>query len=199
MNTNRSNVYTLVNLISTLSENEDNNNNNNNNNNNLSSTAKSIPMLFETEEIELPEGLETVNSIVTVKPGPNHRLRIPVLNNSKHDIILQKNTTLGRIQQISSITPLQVQECHTVQVQERHAVVSTVANDVKSNTSTETVSDIKIKEHQRKVLDQIDLSGLHPKPRQMVEQMLIQEAAAFSVEDSDIGKCNICLYGHQIS
>ena len=51
----------------------------------------------------------------------------------------------------------------------------------------EAVSDSEIKEHQSKVLDQIDLSGLNPKQRQMVEQMFIQEAAAFSVEDSDIG------------
>ena len=57
---------------------------------------------------------------------------------------------------------------------------------MKSDTSTEALSDIKIKEHQRKVLDQIDLSGLNPKQRQMAEQMLIQEAAAFSVEDSNI-------------
>ena len=104
-----------------------------------------------------------------------------------HDIILQKNTTIGRIQQISSITSLQVKERHAVQVQERHAVASTVTNEVKSDTGTEAVSDIKIKEHQRKLLDQIDLSELNPKQRQMVEQMLIQEAAAFSVEDSDIG------------
>ena len=154
---------------------------------NLSSTTKSIPMLFKTEEIELPEGLETVNTIVAVKPGPNHRSRIPVLNNSKHDIILQKNTTIGRIQQIASITPLQVQERHAVKVQERHLVVSTVANEVESDASTEVVSDNKIKENQRKVMDQIDLSRLNPKQRQMVEQIIIQVAATFSVEDSDIG------------
>ena len=58
---------------------------------------------------------------------------------------------------------------------------------MKSDTRTEAVPDIKIKEHQRKVLDQIGLSGLNPKQRQMVKQMLIQEAAAFTVEDSDIG------------
>ena len=201
VNTNRSNVSTLVNLISTSSEDEDILVTTMPNTTivsarklvnvsckvNLSSTTKSIPMLFETEEIELPEGLETVNTIVTVKPGPNHRLRIPVLNNSKHDLILKKNTAIGRIQQISSITPLQVKERHAEQVPECHAVVTTVTNEVKSDTSREAVPDIKIKEHQRKVLDQIDLSGLNPKQRQMVELMLIQEAAAFSVEDSDIG------------
>ena len=154
---------------------------------NLSSTTKSIPMLFRTEEIELPEGLETVNTIVAVKPGPNHWSRIPVLNNSKHDIILQKNTTIGRIQQIASITLLQVQERHAVKVQERHVVVSTVANEVKSDASTEVASDNKIKVNQRTVMDQIDLSRLNPKQRQMVEQIIIQVAAAFSVEDSDIG------------
>ena len=40
---------------------------------NLSSTIKSIPILFETQEINLPGGLETVNSIVTVKPRSNHQ------------------------------------------------------------------------------------------------------------------------------
>ena len=43
----------------------------------LSRTTISIPILFETEETELQESLETVNYIVTVKPGPNHWLRIP--------------------------------------------------------------------------------------------------------------------------
>ena len=58
---------------------------------------------------------------------------------------------------------------------------------MKSDTSTKAVSDIKIKEHQRKVLDQLDLSELNPKQRQVVEQMSIQEVAAFSVSNSDIG------------
>ena len=107
---------------------------------NLSSTTKNISTLFETEQIELSEGLET----------------------AKHGIILQKNTNAGRIYQILTITLLQAQECHKVQVQEPHAVVSTVANEMKSEKSTEALSHIKTKEHQRKVLDQSDLSGLNP-------------------------------------
>ena len=84
------------------------------------------------------------------------------LETAKHGIILQKNTNAGRIYQILTITLLQAQECHKVQVQEPHAVVSTVANERKSEKNTEALSDIKTKEHQRKVLDQIDLSGLNP-------------------------------------
>ena len=192
VNINRSNVSAIVNLISKSSENEDilvtpmpnativpaGNIVNVPCKVNFSITTKSIRMLFETEEIELPEGLEAMNIIVTVKPGPNHWLMIPVLNNSKHDIIFQRKKI---------ITPLQVQERHAVQVQEHHAVASTVTNEMKSDTSTKAVSDIKIKEHQRKVLDQLDLSELNPKQRQVVEQMSIQEVAAFSVSNSDIG------------
>ena len=36
-------------------------------------------------------------------------------------------------------------------------------------------------------MDQIDLSGLNPKQRQMVEQMIMQEAVSFSVKDLNIG------------
>lgn len=54
-----------------------------------------------------------------------------------------ENTAIGKIQQISNITPLQVQECNVVQIQ-LHAVVSAVTNEVKRDTSTEVVSDIKI-------------------------------------------------------
>ena len=67
-------------------------------------------MLFETEEAGLPERLETADIIVSIKSGMNHRLRIPVVNNLKHDIFSSKNTIIGRLQQISHIIPLQVKE-----------------------------------------------------------------------------------------
>ena len=65
-------------------------------------------MLFGTEEIELPEGLETADNIVSVKSSMNHHLKIYVINDSKHDIFLPKNTIIGRIQQTSHITPFLV-------------------------------------------------------------------------------------------
>ena len=87
MNTNRSNVSKLVKLISTSSENEEILVTTTPNTTvvlagklanapckvSLSSTTNLIQMLFETE-IELLQGLGTVNTIVTVKPGPNHWL-----------------------------------------------------------------------------------------------------------------------------
>ena len=113
---------------------------------NLGNTNNRIPMLFETEEIELPEGLETADTIVSVKPGMNHRLKIPVVNNSKHDIFLPKNTIIGRLQQISHITLLQIKE--------RKANVSTIQSSLnKDGTQMEKeqgnkeMTAVETKEH----------------------------------------------------
>ena len=131
---------------------------------NLSNTNNRIPMLLETEEIELPEGLETADTIVSVKAGMNHRLKIPVINNLKHDIFLPKNTIIGRLQQILHITLLQVKE--------RKADVSTILSSLNKDgiqmeeeQGNKEMTAVEIKEHQQKVLDSIDLSGLNPEER----------------------------------
>ena len=64
---------------------------------NLDNINNRIPTLFETKEIELPEGLETADNIVSVKSGMNHRLKVPVINNSKHGIFLPKNTIISTL------------------------------------------------------------------------------------------------------
>lgn len=51
---------------------------------NLGNINSRIPMLFETEEIEWPEGLETADTAVSVKSGMKHFLKIPVISNTRH-------------------------------------------------------------------------------------------------------------------
>ena len=46
---------------------------------------------------------------------------------------------------------------------------------------------VEIKEHQQKVLDNIEFSGLNSEERQEVQQLITREADVFSVVDSDIG------------
>ena len=117
---------------------------------NLGDTTSKVPMLFETEEIELPERLETISTIVSVKSGPKHRLKVPLLNNSKHDITLQKNSVIGRLYQIFYSTPLQVKQ--------RKPTASTVHTQIKEHIGTTTSEqqqqvppELDIKEHQMKV------------------------------------------------
>ena len=153
---------------------------------NLDNINNKMPMHFETEEIELPEGLGTADTIVFVKSGMNHCLKVPVINNSKHDIFLPKNTIIGRLQQISHITPLQVKE--------RKENISTVQSSLNKD-GTEMGEEqekrdrtaVEIKEHQQKVLDSIDASGLNPEKIPEVQQSITREADVFSFVDSDIG------------
>ena len=153
---------------------------------NLGNINNKIPMLFEREKIELPEGLETVDTIVSVKSGMNHCLKIPVVKKSKHDIFLPKNTIIGRLQQISHITP--------VEVKERKADISTVQSslnkdemEMEEEQGNNDMTAVEIIEHQQKVLDSIVLSGLNPEKRREVQQLITREADIFSVIDSDIG------------
>ena len=58
---------------------------------NLGNMSNKVPILFETEEMELPESLKAVNTIASVKADPKHRSKIPKINNPKHVITLQRN------------------------------------------------------------------------------------------------------------
>ena len=144
-----------------------------------------MPMLFETEEIALPEWLETAGAIVSVKSGMNHRLKIPVINNSKHDILLPKNIILGRLQEISHITPLQVKEkkADILTVQSR---LNKDGMEMEEGQENKDMVAVEIKEHQ-KVLDSFDLSGLNTEERREIQQLITREADGFSVVASDIG------------
>ena len=131
---------------------------------NLSNINNRIPIFFETEDIELPEGLETADTIVFVQSGMNHRLKIPVSNKSKHDIFLPKKTIIGRIQQILHIT--------TLLVKERREDISTIQCSLNKNgvqmeeeRGNNNMTSVEFKEHQQKVLDSIDLSELNPQER----------------------------------
>lgn len=122
-----------------------------------------IPLLFETEEIELPEGLETADTIVSVKSDINHRLKIPVINNSKHDIFIPKNTIVGSLQQILYISPLQVKRKADILIIQSNLNKDEIEKEVEQGNNDMTADEIK--EHQQKVLDSIDLSGLNPEER----------------------------------
>ena len=65
-------------------------------------------MIFQQGEVELPEGLEFMDSVIMLKPGAKNYFQIPVSNKSNHDIALKKNTIVGRAEYINSIIPLPV-------------------------------------------------------------------------------------------
>ena len=68
------------------------------------------PMMFHQGEVELPEGLECVDSLVMLKKGTSNYFKILVMNTTKHDKTLRKNTIIGRLEYVNSVIPLDVKK-----------------------------------------------------------------------------------------
>ena len=66
--------------------------------------------MFQQLEAELPEGISAVDSVVRIKRGINNYFQVTVANQSKHDIVLRKNTNVGVIEYVKSVITLQVKQ-----------------------------------------------------------------------------------------
>ena len=144
------------------------------------------PMIFQQVKVELPEGLEYMDSVIMLKPGAKIYFQILVSNSSNHDIVLKKNTTVGRAEYINSVIPLPVKfnpsnisvssihakegdECNPIkhsrekENQPEHWHQSTIIRKEKTEAVPETTTD-----HQLKILASIDLTGLTSKQKEIV-------------------------------
>ena len=96
--------------------------------------------------------------MVTIKKGNNNYFQAPVVNQSKHDIVLHMNTNVGVIKHVKSVIPLQVKQSNSCK---SHSVKKTTVTppdqilEEPSITSNKTSS-----EHKQILVNTIDLSGL---------------------------------------
>ena len=67
-------------------------------------------MTFQQLEAELPEGISALDPVVTIKKVINNYIQVPVVNQTKHDIIFRKNTNAGVIECVKSVIPLKVKQ-----------------------------------------------------------------------------------------
>ena len=105
-----------------------------------------ISVLFEPEENEeLPCGLVVSESLLSLKPGKSSVVKFEVKNMSKHNIILPKQTFLGRIQLVQSVTPLDVKLKHDVANPNVSTNIDYGTND---RVKDETVSNEDIPDYQ---------------------------------------------------
>ena len=71
--------------------------------------GKATPVIFEPDENgQFSPGLEIQESLPTVKGGKLSKIEIDVCNTTKHDIVLQSRTVLGRLQLVQSVLPVDV-------------------------------------------------------------------------------------------
>ena len=76
---------------------------------NTGPVVSNMPVLFEPDELsQWPTGFEVYETLTTVKKGSVSLVDIEVQNTSNHDIALPRRTSLGRLQLIKSVTPMEV-------------------------------------------------------------------------------------------
>ena len=136
------------------------------------------PVLFEPDELsQWPTALEIYETMKTVKKGSVSRVDIEVHNTSDHDITLPRRTSLGRLQLIKSVTPMEVKLPSTADNKESEFQFADDSSTAIREGDTE--SDVATPE--------VDLTGLTMQQQEVVRKMLKEEAASFAKNDDDIG------------
>ena len=109
---------------------------------NLGMLHQRMSMAFTPDTDCLPEGNSIPDSVVVVKSGAANKVNVLVVNETSHNIQLDKNTYLGNVEIIKSTTPLQIKK------------VSAINND-------ESIENINWKRYHHKRKPKYSLKILH--------------------------------------
>ena len=150
------------------------------------------PVIFEPDELPLwPTGLVIPEELLAIKPGKSSQIEIEVTNITKHDILLPKQTVLGRIELVQSVTLMEVQFKEWPKTQTSQDF-KRGAGGLELSTKTET-SVYEISQQQGTGTEppphikEIDLEGLTEEQCKLAIDMLIEEQDSFAKDDYDIG------------
>ena len=115
--------------------------------------------------MEIPENLTSIAG------GSSSRVNIQVKNVTDHKIVLPGRTTLGHLQQVKSVTPMEVQK-----KQEK-----SVSEEIQENNKDKNTPKVD------GWLPDVDLDGLDESQKEIAKQMLMEESDSFARNDDDIG------------
>ena len=116
-------------------------------------------MMFQQLEAELPEGISAVDSVVTIKKAINNYFQVSVVNQSKHDIVLHKNTKVGVIEYVKSVIPLQVEQSTSCKSPSVNKTTVTSSDQILEESSVKPPNKTN-SEHEQRVVNTTDLSEL---------------------------------------
>ena len=137
-------------------------------------------MLFQPGVIDVPEGLLYAKTVVMLKSNARNYFKIPVVNDSRKDVILHKNTELGYLESIKSLVPLQAEErvkpvVNTIISSEAHKPVDKQNFKYKETTDqAQANSNLILTEKQRNIISNIDLAGLTHSQKEQVRKLMRQ-------------------------
>ena len=124
--------------------------------------------MFEpVPDVSLPECLSLSNTLIWLPKGSSCKVNIPVYNSGNSDIMLHRKTMLGHLVLVDSLTPVE---------REKQAPVC-----------VESINPELVKSVHEKWDPPIDISHLSESQQNVVREMLREESAAFSQNDSDFG------------
>ena len=142
----------------------------------------SCPVLFEPDELQLwPPGLEVYETLTTVRKGNVSKVNVEIQNTTSHDITLPSRTSLGRLQLVRSVTP--------VEAELAKSDVQSVSTKLERNSDASGDDDQPDDTQQPNddFIPNVNLSGLSDEQKEMVVKMLKEEHNAFSKDEDDIG------------
>ena len=146
--------------------------------NTRSSRSGKRPVLFEpSPEQSWPTGLDIPENLTSITGGSSSRVNIQVKNVTDHKIVLPGRTALGQLQQVKSVTPMEVQKNQEEKVNLNPLKVEGLLEN-KRNCDPPKAN---------KWIPEVDLDGLDESQKAVAEQMLMDESDCFAQNEDDIG------------
>ena len=102
-------------------------------------------LAFTRDTDYLPERISISDSLVLVKSGSANKINVLVVNEASHNIQLEKNTYLGNVEIIKSVTPLQVKKLSAINSHESIETINNTKNAEAVTPMEEIPSDEKDK------------------------------------------------------
>ena len=143
-----------------------------------SSRSGKRPVLFEpSPEQSWPTGLEIPENLTSITGGSSSRVNIQVKNVTDHKIVLPGRTALGQLQQVKSVTPMEVQKNQEEKVNLNPLKVEGLLENKRNCVPPKA----------NKWIPEVNLDGLDESQKAVAEQMLMDESDCFAQNDNDIG------------
>ena len=101
---------------------------------NTGPVRETTPVLFEPDELApCPDGLTVHETVTTVAQGLMSYVKMDVIY---HDIVLRKHTVLGRLQLVTSITPVEVKLAENLSKETNKTVTETQSQVIATYNGT---------------------------------------------------------------
>ena len=163
----------------------------------ISVIEKRTPMSFQQHEIQLPKGIDCIDSVAALKKGARNYFKIPVSNSATHDITLKKNTVVGRLEYVASTSSFNTELSSEHQNAINQVTVKSPSEQYHTKPQShgyhniqqvkDTVHCESLQEHQQNVINSIALSGHQTYERAQARQLLTEFSDVFSADENDIG------------